>query len=229
MLDNNEPLSVVCWLWGDKYPVEHVNKLYRGFAKNYDLPFNFFCFTDQPDNPEFIPEVQTLQIPTEHAKTKRCARRLKIFSLEMRDIIGSRILQLDVDMVIVGNITELLSTHEEFKIWKSPSNGEHSFAYNPSLMLMNVGCRKHIWRLFNKDPKTALKEAQLNKWTGSDQAVIGNLLRKNEAVWDEKDGIYSFRDEISVENLPENAKIVGFYDDFDMNKLDIPWLKEHWA
>jgi len=42
-------INVICSLWGTKYTVDYVNKLYNNVKRNLHIPFTFFCQTDITD------------------------------------------------------------------------------------------------------------------------------------------------------------------------------------
>ena len=225
-------LSVVCWLWGDKYTPEHVNRLRAMVRRNLALPHEFYCITD---NPEGLDEfVRPVPIWDDFAAWQKHRRRLKIFAPEMRDIFGDRILQIDLDTVVVGDLTPLVDD-SDFRVWKCPSVGKSGFAYNPSFMLMRTGARERVWNEFCAAPHQIAGAARATGWVGTDQGVIGYLLAPHERTWDEGDGLYAFRDHIrgnDGKRLPGNARLVGFYGPFDPADPALreryPWLRTNW-
>ena len=42
-------ILVVCVKYGTKYGADYVNKLYQGVKTNLNLPHNFACFTESPE------------------------------------------------------------------------------------------------------------------------------------------------------------------------------------
>lgn len=226
-------LAVVCWRWGDKYAAEHVNRLRSMVRRNLAVPHDFYCITDDPAGlDEFVKPVP---IWADYSNWQKHRRRLKIFAPEMAEVFGPRLLQIDLDMAVVGDLTPLASIDAEFCIWKSPSVGPSGFAYNPSLMLMQTGARASVWWQFNAEPHRLASEAKAAGWVGTDQAVIGHLLAPNELTWGERQGIYSFRDHVQGKfgkTLPDNAKVVGFYGPFDpadsVLRDRYPWLRKSW-
>jgi tetratricopeptide (TPR) repeat protein len=51
----SETINIISMKWGTKYGPEYVNKLYRGFKKNTNRPFNFILFTDNTEG--LLPEI----------------------------------------------------------------------------------------------------------------------------------------------------------------------------
>ena len=42
-------ISIVTIKWGDKYPAEYVNKLYRAIERNLTVRHRFVCLTDNDE------------------------------------------------------------------------------------------------------------------------------------------------------------------------------------
>ena len=43
-------INIICVKWGTKYTSIHVNRLYHMLKKNLTMPFNFYCYTDNPED-----------------------------------------------------------------------------------------------------------------------------------------------------------------------------------
>ena len=39
-------MNITCMKWGDKFPVDYVNRLYAMVSQNMDSKFRFVCFTE---------------------------------------------------------------------------------------------------------------------------------------------------------------------------------------
>lgn len=111
--------TVACMKWGDKYGPEYVNRLYNMVERNTTLPFKFICFTDNADG--LLPEVSVRPLPDMPLPPdkERGWRKLSLF----RDDVGleGRVLFLDLDVVIVGNIDGFFTIDGDFifiRHWK---------------------------------------------------------------------------------------------------------------
>lgn len=111
--------TVACMKWGDKYGPEYVNRLYNMLKRNTTLPFKFICFTDNADG--LLPEVSVRPLPDMPLPPdkERGWRKLSLF----RDDVGleGRVLFLDLDVVIVGNIDGFFTIDGDFifiRHWK---------------------------------------------------------------------------------------------------------------
>lgn len=218
-----EPISVVCWIYGRAYTWTHVTRLKNMVARHLTVPHEFHVI-DPTKMHEMATALGFLPIPS-----RRNLRRIMLFSAEAERWFGRRIFQIDLDMVITGNIDHLI-TDDLFKIWKSGSTGAHGHAYNPSLMYMRAGALNEAWKEAKDDPVAALERARANGWTGSDQAIIANFIHPYSVTYGREDGIYSWRDD-DVRGLPSDARVVSFHGvGIDQRKLapKIGWIKREW-
>lgn len=98
--------------WGDKYGPDYVNRLYNMVERNLTLPFTFICFTEKSEglNPKI--EVRPLPEMDLPPDKERGWRKLSLF----RKGVGleGRVLFLDLDTVIVGNIDDYFKIDGEF-------------------------------------------------------------------------------------------------------------------
>jgi len=239
-----EPLTVVTFKWRlpgyrAQFTAEHVRTLQRMVARHYPEPHRFVCFTDDPRGLEDV----ALPLWDDHAEVPNptgqgrpsCYRRLKLFSPKMKKLIGERIMHIDLDTVIVGDITPLADRDDDFIIWRAKSLfARRGFVYNPSLMLMRAGSRAHVWRKF--DPRTSPAAARRAGWSGTDQAIISHALWPKAKIWNRAHGVYSFRDDFIRKGrvkLPAEARIVGFYGSrynpaYPNIQRRYGWVRRHW-
>jgi len=233
-------LSVVTWKWQAKpgyrsvFTARHVNVLRNMVERHLHMPHRFICATDDPVGID--PRVEVVPLWDEIAPLSRpnnkpnCYRRLRMFSSEVIPIFGNRILSLDLDSVIVKDMTPLASRKEDFIAWGDTA--KNTF-YNGSMMLLTPGARQRVWDEF--DPRQSPGITALAGIVGSDQAWISHVLGPKEATWGEADGIYSFRNyfiRLGRTALPSNARAVFFHGKFDPWTPGVadnyPWVKENW-
>lgn len=232
-------LTVVCWQWGPKYGAAHVLRLRSMVGRNLQVPHQFVCITDRAQRPYYDgpADVRFAPMPDVPAGARAESRRLWILSRQASEL-GSRILNLDVDLVIVDDIGPLVDRPEPFVIWQSESVGPHGYALNPSVMLLNAGHLDGIWQSFKRDPAGALAKAKADGFTGSEQAVIGSHFREAlPPVWTAADGIVSYRGLVARHDavdrpLPAGARLVSFHGPRDPGDPALqeraPWIKQHW-
>lgn len=234
-------LQVICWRWTphaqyrSKFSASHINTLAKMVQRHLHMPYGFTCITDNwkglDSGINVIPLWKDLgELRNPHGELNpSCYRRLKAFSGEMASLIGPRFVSIDLDCVIVDDITPVLSRKEEFIIWGDQLK---TTPYNGSMWMMDAGARSQVWTKFDpvESPKATLKAHLL----GSDQAWISHVLGPNEATWTAKDGVMSYRKDIRRAHgaLPDGARIVFFQGNVDpwspVAKRFCPWIEEHY-
>lgn len=114
---------VLCMKWGTKYGPEYVNRLYAMVARHLRGTFEFVCLTD--DARGVRAEVRCLPIPSLDLPPgipERGWTKLTTFEAELHGLRGTALF-LDLDVVIVGDITPFFEQPGEFLIihdWKRP-------------------------------------------------------------------------------------------------------------
>jgi len=212
-------LTVACWKWHgwrrkDFYGHEHVNALHRMVQKYLKVPHRFVCFTDNPKGIECETQpiwgIHDVGVPEDRAN---CFRRLRFWSEEGKKLVGDRVLSLDLDIVIRGDITHLVHTEEDFKAaWGTVAD------MNGSIWLYRTGTRQDVWDDLNKHTYDSLqwhnqqvrhKQGKI-PLVGSDQAWL-SMKYDHIPTWTKEDGIYHFRPLfMNNEPLPDNCKIMCF-------------------
>lgn len=237
-------LKVVCWKWappaGYRSTFTHVqvNTLLSMVGRHYHKPFEFVCITDDPrgisSDVRIVPLAEVEQfahLPSPHGGVNpACYRRLVMYSDKAREIIGERFVAVDLDVVIVDDITPVWDRPGvDFMIW-----GEtlRRTPYNGSMQMMTAGARRQVYDRF--DPNTSPMLARKAKFDGSDQAWISYVLGPHEKRWTMQDGVFSFRLHVrpNAGKIPKGARIIFFEGQVDpwspTARQMCPWIKEHW-
>lgn len=235
-------LTFVTFKWAppagyrSSYQPEYVHALKRQIDRHYAAPHRFVCVTDDPKGLEGIetvplwPDFADLANPSGRHNPS-CYRRLKLFAPDAGKTFGDRLVVMDLDTVIVGDLTPLFDRPEEFVIW-----GQTDFPgkqwYNGSLWMLRTGTRTKVWTEFN--PKTSPHQAHRAGCRGSDQGWLSYILGKKEATWSTAEGVYSWRVHIRPTGnvLPADARIVNFHghvDPWSYKAQHIDWVREHWG
>ena len=234
------PLTFLTYKWKPKpgyhstFTGQHVNILARMVRRRYAKPHRFICYTD--DETGIDPNlVDAREIWTDYADladfaraSASCFRRLKMFSRDAAEWLGERIVMMDLDVVIVGDLTRLLDRPEDFVI----NTGAVPFMpYNGSLMLFTAGARPRLWEDFH--PVESLAFARSLRQPHSDDGWIGAKLGPNEARFTPEDGVYDFRNHIrgKRDDLPDNAVMVIFHGKEDPDgpvAQSYDWVRENY-
>lgn len=233
-------LTVVTFRWRpyagyrSEFPAAAVNTLAKMVRRHYRGPNRFVCFTDDPRGIGSGVEVKALwddladvPNPSGARRNPSCYRRLKLFDPAMRELLGERILCLDLDMVITGDVTPLWDRPEDFVAWGDTRYDNH---YNGSMFLLRAGALPQVWEDFH--PKRSPREARDAGYFGSDQGWLSYKLRDAWPRWTAADGVYSYRNHIAATGqLPADARIVSFHghvDPWDADARRLAWVRKHY-
>ena len=234
-------LDIVTFKWKPQfvyrssYTAETVNVLAAMIARHFRGAYRFSCVTDDPAGLDS--SIRPLPMFEEHARlvsthgrqNPSCYRRLKLFSPEARELVGERILSLDLDTVITGDVTPLWTRTEDFIAWEGTAGRN---PYNGSMVMLTAGARPQVWTDFDPERSPAL--ARKAGFIGSDQAWIAYRLGLEEARWTRDDGVYSWRMHLRYKSgiLPPGARIVFFHGSADpwlkSTQKSAPWISDHW-
>lgn len=226
-------LSVCTWKWNDPswkfhgrkgYTARHVNTLQKMVTRHLHMPHDFCCITDDPEGLD--PSIRVIPLWEDCQELGACWRRLRAFSKDMLHVIGPRFCSIDLDVLIVRDITPILGPLVPFKIWE---DGRPDVNYNGGFWSMISGARSHIWDNF----KPEFHPRWLHGILGSDQAYLNQTLHYEE-TWGTTDGVYSYRWHIKGKKngLPRDARMVFFHGPWDpahpLMQARHPWIKEHY-
>jgi hypothetical protein len=243
-------IQVVCWKWEkteetfryrETYTAGHVNAFAKMVGKHLHCPHEIVCITDNYDGID--PSIRIVPIWDDLKEYGMCYRRLKLFSKEMKEVIGNRFVSMDLDCVITGDITDLLRNEESFIIWQPRTK---KTPYCGSMWLMDAGARSFVWDEFKEEDLFWLSDrgggcpGKANRWVhkqaydsgyviGSDQAYISYKLYPKESVWTKSDGIYNFNE---INKFHQDAKIIFFPGKHDPTHKNLylkhPWIPKHY-
>lgn len=227
-------LTVVCWKWGAVFDAAHVRALKAGLEKHLHLAHELVCITD---NPEGLDGIRVVPMPTTFADTPRCRRRMQHFDRQFARDLGARLLCIDLDVVIVDDITPLVDRPEPVVCWKV----KHAGVFSGSFLLMDAGALHPLWQLFAAQPDRFPARVQASG-TPSDQAMLNWYLRgKRIPFWTERDGFvtyfgegYEHKEHFGVgptrRELPGGARIVvlGSADLRVLEDQSYSWVRDHY-
>ena len=102
----NSLYTILCVKWGDKYDSDYVLNLKEQVDRNLDLPYNFYCLTDNPETEYDI------QLPTDwdqyHDSEKNffwAYRKCYMFNENLFPKMGgTQFLYLDLDVLLHQNL-----------------------------------------------------------------------------------------------------------------------------
>lgn len=237
-------LTVHCYLWSEgfrAYRPEHVNTLARMVRRHLPVPHRFVCVTDETEGfdahvdlvplPDAARPLAALRSP-EGPRFPASYRRLWSFSADAR-ALGERLLMLDVDCVITGDLTPLVERTDDFVGWRpNRAWGSDQRRIGGGTWLLRSGTKTHIWEMMTADPHGTIQRARDAGHRGSDQAILTWQLYDDLAIWPPSAGIYQSQDMLKptrYASLPPDARIVHFNGTIKpWASTHIPWVKEHY-
>lgn len=237
-------LTVCTFKWAkpgyrSKFTAQHVATLRRMVARHYRQPHRFVLFSDTPraDDEalagegvevfELWDDLRQVNNPS-GTRNPSCYCRLRLFARNVGEWLGERIVWLDLDTVITGDLGPIWSRTEDFIAW---GDTNRSNPYNGSMVMFTAGARPQLWENFH--PLVSPQQSRGMGFFGSDQAWMAVCLGRNEAKWTARDGVLSFRNEVMARRaLPMGARIVFFHGRYDpweaQTQRMAPWIREHY-
>lgn len=228
-------LTIATFLWFDpanrrnsiyQFTAEHVNLLRLQVARNLSLPHRFVCIAVGTPL-DLHPAIRVVPLDRRTFVPGKQYAKLMIFHPGAAELIGERILLLDLDTVVVGGLDPIVERPEDLVLWRNPNFEIPKRAfYNSSMVLVRAGSRPHLWADW-----TPARAAKVDaEWDGADQAWISHYCSRDEAYWDERDGVYG-AGHLKSGVLPDNARIVFFPGKrvpwSESERLKHPWIAEH--
>jgi len=129
---------------GTEFPFGRVTKVRDGIMRHARQPYDIVCLTDQPERCEGVGFIDI----TEAGLPGRWAKLL-LFEKTWRG--RSRIVALDFDVEVVGDLTPLQAVPGEFAIC-----GRMDGKYNSSVMVIGGGMASFVWERFEKQSATLM-------------------------------------------------------------------------
>lgn len=233
-------LGIVCFQWRTgfrDYLPEYVNILARSVKRHLPIPHKFFCVTDETQG--FSSDVEVIETPARARELGQMAspegprfpssyRRLWAFSEEAK-CLGDRVMMLDIDCVITGDLSPLFEPQDDFVGWRPSSLWGKENRVAGGTWLLRTGTKTKVWTEFSKE---AAAKARAAGFRGSDQAWISYRLGSKVALWPQHCGIYQAQQmkKHGFKVLPADARIVHFNGTVKPWSLrQIPWVAKHWS
>lgn len=231
-------LVVSTFFWSDasrrrsyKFTHEHVRILRNMVARNLSIPHRFVCVTDDE-----IEGIETVKLDWSKHVPGTVFVRLMQHRRDYADIIGAdRVLNLDLDMAVVGSLDHIVSRLEPSVWFRNPNWPLPGRAfYQSSFQMFTAGTHPELYEDF--DPIETPKWVNW-RFGGAEQAWISERLPWDLPFVDGRDGVYGAGrigdyNSDGACDLPKNACLVTFpgnrLPDQPETMRRFPWLKEHY-
>lgn len=230
-------LNVVTFKWKDEnyraqYNSEHVNILARMVARNYSSEHQVVCYTDDQHGLDSAIEARplwsdyaSLPNPTGGGRPS-CYRRLRLFSPAMQEELGDKFVMLDLDCVVVGDLSSLFDRTDPFVLYRCPHQGANWW-YNGGIWLCSRNCAPELWEDF--DPANSPKQAAARGFRGSDQAWINYRMGHGLPTFGPEHGVRRVTPYIYGRSLPAGTRLVMcFGDKAPWTLKHLSWVSEHY-
>jgi hypothetical protein len=220
------PLIVACVRTGDKYPFFYVERLRAGVERHLPLKHEFVVITDRPSAPVsagYVTMPITDGLPGWWGK-------MALFQSAWR--AGRRVIYLDLDTVIVGDLMPLALLDCDFGICENFTRRAGHRAWPCSLgscvMVLSPRLDASAWLKFCHDRDDWMSRAGKL----GDQWVIEALLGERATLLQEvmPPGFFLGRRELEVHRAraPAGAALINFAGPMKPHNCTIPWIREAW-
>ena len=164
----------------EDFSADVVLKVKRMYERHLKVPHRFVCITDF-DVPgcETVP-LPKVEMPVGWERQYGCFQRLWLFSQEAHEKLGPFILNTDLDLIVLQDLTDTINWDADFcALW-----GDEFNAYQGCYLTHRTGTLTELWDDY--DPKTfkawrdearEIGQREGFKIFGSDQAMINIKLR----------------------------------------------------
>jgi len=214
---------------GGPYPMEYANKAHSMLARNLDIPFESYCITERPY--ELSDDITPIAPLIDDVRG--WWNKLFLFSNKMPD---GYILFLDVDLVLVDNITDVINyayeNLEQIACYSDAIHWEGS-KFSSSMMFFRSGELHHIYENFLQSYPA------INNFLGGDQVwtfpQLDKILYLDEVFPGFKNSLKfqlgtNKEGSLTVpKRLPKGLRLIDFHGDPKPHQL-LDWsvIKENW-
>ena len=183
-------ISVVTWKWGSLFGPVYVNRLRSMMERNLHVRHKVICVTD--DRTGIDPRVEIVPLPEPTHETAHCSIRMRQFDAVWAAFnLGSRSLLIDLDVVIVDDITPLVMRPEPLVCWWV----DYAKMFAGGMILANAGALNGLWHDYSVNPAAFSDAAR--RWPGgsrdgSDQDMLNYYIATRgvkPAQWTCADGL----------------------------------------
>lgn len=238
-------ISFVCWKWRTAgspriFLADHVNVLRAMIKRWYAAPFRFICITDNPSGLDKTIEAIAMPVRFDQLTSPQgvrfpsCYARLWNFSREAAGVLGERIFQVDIDVVITADLAPLIDRFQSFDFvgWSDKRFQRNKIA--GGAYLLRTGSMAHVWEEFDPiaSPAAALAAGHL----GSDQAWMSHRIGETDGIrigtWKDAGLVKINWTQARARTAPRGARMVftsGAKPPWSIEqRRRYPWIKDHW-
>jgi hypothetical protein len=213
-------LIIACVWVGDKYPFQYVTALRNMVARHMTQPYTLACLTDQPER---CSEVTFIDVSA--AGLHGWWAKMLLFEPQWRGL--SKIVYLDLDTLVIGNLAPLVDVAGEFAILESPvrlaGHPNYPCQYNSSAMVIGRGQCTFVWQKFQRNSDQLIFKHERY----GDQAALQELYPAAPYLQRLLPGFFcNYRD---LTSHKPKAAVINFGGRHKPHVCDIPWVQKEWG
>jgi hypothetical protein len=194
-------ITVACVFWGDKFSDDYVYNLKSMVERNTTVPHQFVCFSDRE-----LEGIKTVKLISGY---QGWWNKMQMFNTDFR--LGNRVVYLDLDTLIVGNIDWLLEYDGMFMgIEDLGSVNEHQPELKGRLqsgvMAWDYRLNSHLWNRF-----TSSGESQRYRGDGE---YLNHIIPKYQRDFIQKrykGKLKSYKYQVYSEGITDDLSIICFH------------------
>lgn len=244
MTERLTALDVVCFKWGERYPSTYANRLRGMLLRHLDADLTFHCVTDDPAglHPDFMAhDIAQFQI---EGWDMGHGLKLSAFSRDFLGLAGRHILIMDLDMVVLDDMSYVLDRPDEDFIITPGHNQYAGTRGHSALYRIRVGSRPDVWEELIADPAATVSVYQHHNGGPGQLSEQRWLERCFEQMEFFPEGMLAYyRQDCDALGpgktavVPAGARVVSFagrVDPVHVQHSDYgdwrhaPWVAEHW-
>ena len=194
-------ITVACVFWGDKFSDDYVYNLKSMVERNTTVPHQFVCFSDRE-----LEGIKTVKLISGY---QGWWNKMQMFNTDFR--LGNRVVYLDLDTLIVGNIDWLLEYDGMFMgIEDLGAVNEHQPELKGRLqsgvMAWDYRLNSHLWNRF-----TSSGESQRYRGDGE---YLNHIVPKYQRDFIQKrykGKLKSYKYQVYSEGITDDLSIICFH------------------
>ena len=194
-------ITVACVFWGDKFSDDYVYNLKSMVERNTTVPHQFVCFSDRE-----LEGIKTVKLIPGY---EGWWNKMQMFNTDFR--LGNRVVYLDLDTLIVGNIDWLLEYDGMFMgIEDLGAVNEHQPELKGRLqsgvMAWDYRLNSHLWNRF-----TSSGESQRYRGDGE---YLNHIVPKYQRDFIQKrykGKLKSYKYQVYSEGITDDLSIICFH------------------
>lgn len=199
-MNKNKP-TYLCIKWGTKYPASFVNKLFLAIEKYSKVDFDFICMTDDFSGIDKrvilqnLPKTGLDEKLMDAKKGGETWRKVGIFQKENYSNINNDIIFLDLDVVIMGDLTPLFNFNPgKFTVIEDWMERQRKNCFlqfravsgNTSVFKFNPKKHENVFLNYKKNQTSVLEKYRI------EQQYVTDFLKQDMVFW-QKNTIQSFK------------------------------------